>query len=166
MDKQLAIWLRYSDEQLSAKEINLREVFSTVTNYKCRIVRSFPDRIDKIRVFDDNFSDYLIELLKLMTSMREGIDLHTPMYYNGLKRGESGVTDLIFVLRINNQLYSRGYPFPHCLEEPDAVMPMLTRHLATRDKWPQVDRLFLLKALENAGIVDALWRKQVPFDPK
>ena len=155
MDKKVAIWLRYSDEQLSDKEINSRETFSTITKCTCRVVRSFPDLIDKIRVFDDNFSDHLIELLKLITCFREGIDLTTPMYYGGLKQGESGGTDLVFVLRIDNQLYSRGYPVPQCLEEPEAVMPMLTRHFDSRDTWPRVDRFYVLKALEKAGIVDA-----------
>jgi hypothetical protein len=152
MEKQYAIWLRYSNEQLRTKEVKLREVFSTITKCKCRIVRSFPDLVDKIRVFDDDFSDYLVELLKLITCPRERIDLTTPMYYGGLQRGESGGTDLVLILRIDNQLYSREYPVPQCLEEPEAVMPMLTRHFDTRDKWPQVDRLCLLKALEKAGI--------------
>jgi hypothetical protein len=149
MGKQVAIWLRYSDQHQSANEINLRKAFSTISRSKCRIVRSFPDLIDKIRVFDDNFSDYLIDLLKLLTCLREGIDVTTPMYYGGLKRGESGDNGLVFVLRIDNKLYSREYPMPQCLEEPEAVMPMLTRHFDTSDKWPQVDRLYLLKALEK-----------------
>jgi len=63
MDKQLAIWLRYPDEQPSTQEVKLREAFSTMTKgYTCRVVRSFPDLIDKIRVFDDDFSDYLVGL--------------------------------------------------------------------------------------------------------
>ena len=129
-------------------------MFANITKFSCRTVSSFPDLIDKIMVFDDEFSDHLIELLKLITSFREGIDLNTPMYYGGLKQAESGETALALMVRIDNQIYSRAYPVPQCLEEPKAVMPMLTMHFGASEMWPKVDRHYLLKALEKAGITD------------
>jgi hypothetical protein len=157
MDKELAVWLRYSDEPPSSEEVKLREVLASRSNgYKYRVVRSFPDLVDKIQVFDDNFSDYVIELFKLLTCFREGVDLTTPMYYRGLEQANVGGTDLVLVLRIEKGLYRKCYRAPECLEQAEALMPILTKHFDARDKWPQVDRLFLRGALEKTGIFNTL----------
>jgi hypothetical protein len=160
MERNLAIWLRYSEDDQSINEEatyakrNKMDDYLVTEGYKLRIVRSFPELIDKIRVFDDDFSDYVIELVKLMTCLRERIALTTPMYYAGLEHGESDGTDLVFVLRIDNQLFRKGYPTPECLQGAEAMMPVLTKHFDVRDKWPHVNRFYLLRALEKAGILD------------
>jgi hypothetical protein len=158
MEKRVQIWLRYSDDRTTEESsVTMEKMTQYLFNegYKLRTVRSFPDLVDKIRIFDDQFSDFLIELVKLIACFREGIEPSIPMYYGGLKTGDSGETELRLILRIDGKLYNRGYPFPKCLEAAEATMPMLTKHFNTADKWPQLDRLYVLEALKKAGLVDS-----------
>ena len=58
MDRSLALWLKYPDDSGTAHidPAALGLLSAIDSKYKCRIVTSFHELLDKIRVFEDGFS--------------------------------------------------------------------------------------------------------------
>ncbi len=157
MDKSLAIWLKYPEPDGSAEIDPATAMFSTfVDNYTCRKVVSFHELLDKIHVFDDGFTDHIIELVKLLICIREGIDIACPFHFGGVETSFFKKKTFLFVLQVDDGFIERRYPLRYL----DSIKPLMPRIAPiidiTTGEWPHVDRSFMLRVLERAGLMQAL----------
>jgi hypothetical protein len=150
MENHFAIQLDYGDQKPSAQDLKMREVFPRLTKAKCRTVKSFAELIDKINIFDRDFSDYEIELFKLQICQRDKIDFAVPMYFGRVETNDSGGTDLVLISEFNGKLFKKGYPFPQCLEGIETMISILTKFFDDRETWPRVDRHYIWNAIQKA----------------
>ncbi len=156
MKNQLAIWLKHSDGAgFAGLDTATKSLLSSLgKNYTCRIVESYHELVDKIRVFDDGFSDASIELFKLMISIRDGIDLSRPFYYATLQSSWFKGKSLVFAVANEHEFLELRYPIQHFNDAVDSVLPSIASLLRkTCEDWPKVDRQLLLTTMEEAGLM-------------
>ena len=159
MGCSLAVWLKYQEaDGMFSIDPAARAMFpSFVHNYTCRLVPSFHELVDKIRIFDDGFSDHTIELLKLLICIREGIDTCCSFHYAGVESSWLKGKSLVFALQSDQGFVEKKYPLKRYL---DAVQPLVPRIAPIinnpSDEWPHVDRAYMLRALEACGLMRAL----------
>ena len=159
MDSSLAVWLKYPEPHRALKiDPAATAVFSKIIdNYTCRIVASFHELLDKIRVFDDGFTDHTIELAKLLICIREGIDIACPFHYAAVESSLLRRRTFVFALETEDGFSERRYPMQQCLDSIKPLMPRIAPLIdATTDEWPHVNRSYMLQALEGAGLMRAL----------
>lgn len=84
MGRPLMIWLKYPEEDGTVSlDPSADQMFDLLeSNYRFRLVTSFQDLVEKIRIFDDGFDDVTIETLKLFVCIRELIDITAPFRYD------------------------------------------------------------------------------------
>lgn len=159
MDRNLALWLKYpgSDGQARVDPLT-KGLFSAVCpTHTRRLVYSFHELVDKIRVFDDGLSDHVVELLKLLICVREGIDVYRPFHYIGVRKSLFASKCLVFALQTEQGFVEKKYPLKQCL---DAVRPLVPKVApftdASDDEWPHVDRRCILRVLEAGGLMRRL----------
>jgi len=159
MDNSLAIWLKHPDaDGLVSVDPRALEMFSSfMENYTRRIVTSFHELLDKIRIYDDGFIDYSIELLKLLICIREGIDIESPFYYSRIESSFLRQKSLEFVLATNEGFVERQYPLKQYL---NSIKPLMPKVIAAAEEesedWPYVNRSFMVRILEQTGLMRAL----------
>lgn len=159
MDRSLAIWLKYPEPDGSFNiDRAAKAMFSTLgENYTCRIVASFHELLDKIRVFDDGFCDHAIELLKVMICIRERIDLCCPIHYVGVESSWFKRKLLAFALQTKEGFIERRYPMQSYLDAVKLLMPRILSIINnTSDDWQHVNRTMMLHVLEVSGLMRAI----------
>jgi len=89
MEYPCAIWIRHPNESGRVAPPEGSEGMFQVLNrqYVCRVVAGYPDLVEKVLILDDGYSDFEVELFKLMVCMKRGIDTTEPFYYAETKRG-------------------------------------------------------------------------------
>jgi hypothetical protein len=159
MDRSLAIWLKHleSGEDGDIDPV-AKELFSNFAkDYKCRVVNSFHELVDKIRIFDDGFSDHEIELIKLLICLREGIDISRPFHYAEVTSSWFKGKWFAFAVEDSGGFVERSVPVTKTL---DAVRPILARIQLLIDGdsggWAHVNRMTLLGLLEKSGFLQEL----------
>lgn len=86
LNRRLGFWLKYPNKN---GEIRIPEALNKINDlvsditeeYVFRIVPSYSELLEKIRIFDDGYDDFRIELLKLLVCFREKIDITEPFIY-------------------------------------------------------------------------------------
>lgn len=152
MEKSLAIWLKYPEDDGSFSVEHFLK-FPFGKKYIYRVVNSFHDLIDKILIFDDGFSDYNIELMKLLICIRENIDISGQFYYAGTKFTREKEKLLIFALETEKGFIERHYKMKDCLGLVETLMPKISSILdSMSDEWLKVDRVLMLRILEESGL--------------
>lgn len=155
MDRELAVWLKYPDEEEPLEiEAVARELFSTlVPGRTCRLVSSLNELYDKICLADDGYSDHSIELFKLIVCIRDRIDLSIPMHYSATESSWFRGTSLVFAVELEEGFVERRYPKSQ-LDSATKLIPRLNPIIGSpSDKWPRVDRMFMLRVLQAAGLM-------------
>jgi len=156
MDRFLKVWLKYPDAdgkfQIDPAAEAMFSIFAHT--YTCRLVHSYHELLDKIRVFDDGFSDHTMELLKLLVCMREGIDVCRPFHYVGIEPSLLKGKSLVFALETDQGFVEKKYPLKRSLDAIRLLMPRIAPIIDnSTDEWPHVDRTYMLSALEACGLM-------------
>jgi hypothetical protein len=156
MDHSFAVWLKHPEDDGSFGIDNLAEDVSSLftDRYICRLVPSFQELVEKVRIFDDGFDDYAIELLKLLICIRERIDITCPFYYHITERRLLSGRSIVFVLPTKDDLIEKRYPLRRHMESVEPILAKLKiSNLQTIELWPYVDREYMLRWLESAGLM-------------
>lgn len=152
MEKSLAIWLKDKDDEESqvAKQIFLAATESRIT----RTVRTLHELYDKIRVFDDGFDDFEIELFKFSTCIRERFDLGLPFHYLEMHTSFFGRKSLVFVVAQSGEFDTLSCSFR---DFESAIRPLAekVRPLISASvfQWAHLNRSFILDTLQHAGLM-------------
>lgn len=153
MENSLAIWLNDedNDESRSAKQMFLAATQLRTT----RTVRTLHELYDKIRIFDDGFDDFEIELFKFSTCLRKQLDITLPFHYSEARTSLFGRKSLMFVIA-----GSDGFETISCsLKAYESAMGALSERVRpviddSAFKWARLDRTFILRVMEDVGLVD------------
>lgn len=159
MDHSLAVWLKYNvDDGESQIDPAATAMFSTsIKDYTSRRVRNFDELIDKVSVFSDGFSDYQIELLKLLICIREKIDISRPFHYSSIESSLLKGKSIVFALRTDHGFEGKRYQYKHYMGVVESLMPRILPFLKSSSKeWDQIDRSFMLRVLEKGGLLKSL----------
>lgn len=155
MGKSIAIWLK---EVESAENELAKSIFLTATNIKTtRTVRTIHELLDKIKIFDDGFSDFEIELFKFSMCIRQQIDLCLPFHYSETHTSLFGRKTLVFVVARGGEYESLS-----CLanDYEASVLPFanMVRPLVPDSafEWAKLDRSFILHFLEKGGLMQSI----------
>jgi DNA-directed RNA polymerase subunit RPC12/RpoP len=158
VNRHLLIWLKYPNEKglINFEDGSFDIPPFLADHYKTRIVYSLPELIEKITIFDDDFDDLGIELMKLLVCFREGIDITTPFVYCGLKKKLIGEDLVAFIIRINDDLIEAKYPFKEIFTLPSLIK---LREYQTKQKvpWEHVDREYVIKLLTESGLAQNIY---------
>lgn len=155
MDSPLLLYLKYPDED---GQIYLDDEIEGMAgllgdHYTFRTVPSFRELVEKVKIFDDGFDDFTIELLKLMVCLREGIDIVDPFYYER-KEGlfPSGKT-IVLVHSVGEELIEKRYSVNKQLstvkEVQEKIMSLVPKE---SDRWICLDRRYVLRKMEQSGL--------------
>jgi hypothetical protein len=156
MDHLLAIWLKYPEDDGSfGIDDAAKDLFPLLRDrYVCRLVLSFQELVEKMRIFDDGFDDFFIELLKLVVCTRERIDITYPLYYNGIGRSLLSRRSISLVSPVEGEFVEIRCSVRRHLEQLHPILAKLKpNHVQTNDPWLNVNRQNMLQRLENAGLM-------------
>jgi len=156
---QRAFWLKYPEQdQTSEIDKIAKDFFSEFSEkYTTRLVTSYHELIEKISIYDNGFNDFEIELLKLVISIRDGIDLSNPMYFTHQKKPFLGNKKMVFLVFEGNDYIEMKYPIKNDLNQFKPVLEkLLIDKLLKNNKWPYINRNAMLKLLENAGMMNKI----------
>jgi len=159
MDGSLAIWLKHPNTNglVSIDQRAVEISLSFMEGYTRRMVKTLHELIDKIRIYDDGFIDYTIEMLKLLICIREEIDIEIPFHYSGIEISFLRQKSIAFVLAANEGLLERQYPLKQYLNSIKPLMPKIVASAEEEaEEWPHVNRSFMVRILERAGLMRAL----------
>jgi len=154
-----AFWLKYpKQEKVSEIDKIAKDFFSEFSEkYTTRLVTSYHELIEKISIYDNGFNDFEIELLKLVISIRDGIDLSNPMYFTHQESPFFGSKKVVFLIIEGNDYIEMKYPIKKDLNEFKSVLDkLLIDQLLTNNKWPYINRDAMLKLLKNAGMMSKI----------
>ena len=156
MDLQIALFLKYPNKEgKTLVESHSSNMFSKISeSYKCRLVTSYHELLDKIRIFDDGFIDIEIELLKLLISIKVGIDIENPFYYSGIESTFLKKKKLVFALLTDQGFIKYKYPYKQYYK---LIAPIITKINTSIyediKEWPYINRSFMIKILEQSGLI-------------
>jgi predicted nucleic-acid-binding Zn-ribbon protein len=159
MKNQRAFWLKYPEQNKVSEIDNIaKDFFSEFSEkYTTRLITSYHELIEKISICDNGFNDFETELLKLVISMRDGIDLSKPMYFTHKEIPFLGSKKMVFLIFEGNDYIEMKYPIKNDLNEFKPVLEkLLIDQLLTNNKWPYINRDTILKLLENAGMMSKI----------
>jgi len=159
MDYPLAVWLKYPDEDGTIHiEKPAAELFELVEGgYICRLVPSFQELAEKVRIFDDGYDDLAIELLKLTICMREGIDITSPFFYDRTERSLLQGKWIVFVISIGDDFAEKRYPAKRSLGALTTILRRLPKTPPTgSDRWVYLNREYVLERMVSVGLMRSL----------
>ena len=153
-EKLLAIWLRNSDCKRKFR-INVPSpsyFHDLSSDFTFRAVSSFPELAEKIVVFADGYDDVLVEFIKLCVSIQHGIDLRAPLIYFWTSRKFFFGGTMHFLPPDSSQVikYSFWLQKANAVQVIAKLQPTL---LKLKDSWVSVNRQFLVKVLEETGLM-------------
>lgn len=157
MDHSLAIWLKDEDNDESEAA---KQVFLDATQLKTtRTVRTLHELFDKIRLFDDGFDDFEIELFKFSTCVRKQLDLGLPFHYSETHTSFFGRKSLVFVVAGSGEFETISCSLK---DYESAMRPLAEKVRPLIDdsvfQWAHLDRTFILRVMEDVGLMN-------PFTP-
>lgn len=152
MDNSLMIWLKDEDNDMSEVA---KQMFRGATELKTtRTVRTVHELIDKIRLFDDGFDDFEIELFKWSVCIRKELDFGLPFHYAKTPRSLFGRKSLVFVVAAGNDFETINCTLK---DYRSAVLPLAEMVGPLIDdsafEWACLDRTFILRVMEDAGMI-------------
>jgi len=158
MQAKIFIWLKHPYEGIQPAVDPLTEpMFELAEGYRFRLVTSFNDLLEKIRLFDDGYDDVTIEVLKLLASVSDRIDLAHPLLYDHTDRSLLGKKAAVFIELLDERTRTHSYPLkPHYTEAKqlaDRLRPTIER---SSNRWLQLSRSGLLDQMQAAG-----WMRRV-----
>jgi hypothetical protein len=153
MENKIMIRLRveqYDDSAIADDTSeNLLQELNRNNPYQLRIVFSHHELQEKIRVFDALGSDFEVELLKLLVSMSNGIDLEEEMYFVRFERKFLGKKQVCFEMPKRSFQPLRCFPVPGRVKSIELLIEKLRR---VRTQWLNVNRSFMLEQLVQSGL--------------
>jgi hypothetical protein len=152
MDNSLAIWLKDEDDEENKAA---KQMFLAATHLKTtRTVRTLHELFDKIRVFDDGFDDFEIELFKFSTCLRQQLDLGVPFHYSETRTSFFGRKSLVFVVARANEFETISC-FLKDYESKIRQLAKKVRPLIDDSalEWAHLDRSFILRVMEDVGLM-------------
>ena len=110
-----------------------------------RIVRDLNQLIEKIRLFDDEHDDKVIELIKFLVCRDDPEAAEAPLFYDGLGEGEDGQPTIRLAQLREEQV--RGLEMPW-FDPPANFVAALESHAADcEQQWLEVNRQFIEELL-------------------
>jgi hypothetical protein len=152
------IWLKYPDEGVPpAVDPRTEPMFELAEGYTFRLVTSLNELLEKIRLFDDGYDDVAMEVLKLLASVSEQIDLAHPLLYDHTERSLFGKKSLVLVELLDEDARTHSYPLnPNYTNAEEFARRLQPRIERSSDRWLQLSRSDLLEHMQAAG-----WMRRV-----
>jgi len=155
MTKHIAVWLKYPVEggffSIDPVAASMSDVFGET--YIRRVVPSYEELVEKIRIADAGFDDCEIELVKLFVCIREQIDITEPFVFAGLKTSLLGGTSVAFTCVEDDKSRDQHYPLQNIESTITKIRPLLRQLPRDEEAWPYVNRGYVLKRLSDAGLM-------------
>lgn len=155
MTKRLYVWLKYPDEDgffgVDPAAAALSEVLGEA--YIRRVVPSYEELVEKIKIADAGLDDFEIEIVKLFVCIREQIDITAPFVFAGLKKSLFGGTSVVFACAEQGRSRDRTYPLQNIQTAIADLRPRLRQPPRDDEAWPYVNRDYVLKRLSDAGLI-------------
>ncbi len=156
MQRKLAVWLKYPDSQGHCRVDERAAIaFSELADgYTTRRVSNLPELLEKIRIFDDGLDDCLVELAKVLISIRENMSLPSTFSYAGTGRPLFGRRFLRFTEEVAEGVLERRYPSRETLKVAHDLSARFCTPLRPTDRFEHVDQAFVMRALAAEGLVE------------
>ena len=155
MTKHIAVWLKYPIEggffRIDPAAASMSDVFGETCIR--RVVPSYEELVEKIRIVDVGFDDFEIELVKLLVCIREQIDITEPFVFAGLKTSLLGETLVVFTCVQEDKSRDKDYPLQNVQSTIAKIRPLLQQLPRDEEAWPYVNREYVLKRLSDAGLM-------------
>jgi hypothetical protein len=157
MDNSLAIWLKEEDDDESEAG---KQMFLAATQLKTtRTVRTLHELFDKIRLFDDGFDDFEIELFKFSICIRQQLDFGLPFHYSEMHTSLLGRKSLVFVVAAGNDFETIRCTLK---DYQSAMSPLADKVRPLIDdsafEWAHLDRTFILRVIKDVGMMTPVGR--------
>lgn len=124
-------------------------------NYRLRIVRNRNEMIEKIRIFDDSRSDFLIELLKIIVKNNDENHIKLcDLFYNGFKRGLIG-NEYLSLLQVDG-IYLKKHKLNIKKIQNELILKYSNDKFTPRSIWLEVNEDYVLIQLESEGSIKKL----------
>ena len=155
MTKHTAVWLKYPVEggffSIDPATASVSDVFGET--YIRRVVPSYEELVEKIRIAEGGFDDFEIELVKLFVCIREQIDITEPFVFAGLKTSLLGRTSVVFTCVEDDKCRDKDYPLQDIQATIAKIRPLLRQLPRDEEARPYVNRGYVLKRLSDAGLM-------------
>jgi hypothetical protein len=155
MTKHLAVWLKYPAEDgffgIDPAASTMGDIFGET--YLRRVVPSYEELLEKIRIADAELDDFEIEVVKLFVCIREQIDITEPFVFAGLKTSLLGGTSVVFTCVEGDKSRDKDYPLQNIQSTIAKIRPLLRQLPRDEEAWPYVHRGYVLKRLSDAGLM-------------
>jgi hypothetical protein len=127
MDRSLVVWLKYNVDDGGSQIDHAAKTMSAAfqPNYTRRRVQNFHELLDKINVFSDGFSDFEIELFKLLICIHEGIDMSLPFHYSRIESSILKGKYIVFALQTEYGFEGKRYPYKKYTTVVKPIMPKI-----------------------------------------
>jgi len=146
MTKHIAVWLKYPVEDgffsIDPAAASMSDVFGET--YIRRVVPSYEELVEKIRIADAGFDDFEIELIKLFVCIREQIDVTEPFVFVGLKTSLVGGTSVVFTRVEDDKSREKDYPLQNIQSTIAKIRPLLRQLPRDEEAWAYVNRGYVL----------------------
>jgi hypothetical protein len=148
MEKQLMIWLLPGDMEPEMPQQNgllggLIERFSGQFTY--RVVRDLNQLIEKIRIFDDELDDKVIELLKFMLCRGDPEAAEAPLFYDEQGESEEGQTTIRLAQVLDEEVRVVEMPWD---DPPRDIVEALESDAGDAERqWLEVNGQFIAETL-------------------
>ncbi len=154
-EKHLAIWLRHLDDESVLGVVDLPTIVdeSLSDDYVRRIVHSYQELVEKVRIVDAGLDDFEVELIKLIICIREQIDIASPFLFGSLRKSLMGGPSIVFAQPGQSSAGDKIYPLQGLRTTMVGVVDKLKQFSQDDDPWPNVNREFVLKRLCDAGLM-------------
>jgi hypothetical protein len=155
MKKLLLIWLKVPDKEGNIEIVDEAETsFSEINpNYSFRLVTSFWELMEKIKIFDDGYDDYSMELMKFMVSIKGELSLNEPLFYDETIISKDEGKSISLALPEKNEEAIVSYE-DHFEPMMETISELRMAGLIKEDKWPIVNRITIQELLDVNGLLD------------
>jgi len=153
MEQKFMVLLRYPDENGDVPDFDDKAnglVRAMGDDYVLRSVYSFPDLLEKIRIFDDDLDDVTLEILKYLFSITNQFEPDDIILYEGIETSKEGDDQIVLIRPEGSEFVSYHYPLDKMdiLEEPRKAVNLA--ELKQQDIWISVDRFMIADYLTAA----------------
>ncbi len=154
LDKKLMVLLRYPDDEGNVPGFDneaLGLVKAMGDDYSLRAVYTYPDLLEKIRIFDDELDDVILEILKYMFSLTNEIPPDDMLLYESTTQNDEGEEQLVLIRPMGKEYMTYNFPVKKLdlLNEPRQFINM--DELKEDGVWLNVDRASIANQLVREG---------------
>jgi hypothetical protein len=149
-ERKLMIWFPNGEARkppLDEGSVVMNLLFNR--GYSCRLVNSYNELIEKIRIFDDGQDDRALEALKLAFTARQA-PADQKLFYDGTVGKEGGQKAVRLSVVKKKGKTVQEVPFEELRRQAAVVLRVLTAE-DEKGKWLCVDANYASKLLERAG---------------